>query len=483
MAARRGAIAACLGVFVLAALAAAVGFALQPPVEGEVGPGSVSIDPALRRGDTVVDLPPLGQVRADTHDGPMAFNVRLNRIDLEQAGTFATDVDPAGNLRAAVEDDLRPLLARLARQSLLGALAVGVGVSLVLPRRRVRYVVASVAGSMTFVVGAGAMAGTSFQPDSFDQPQFEGSLAAAPDIINTVQRHIDDVTVVESRLEALSDRLVDLYRSADGDSEPTGTDVTILHVSDVHSNPVGIELIEETAQRFDVDAIIDTGDLTSFGAGIETAIVDRVARIPSPYYVVPGNHDHPSIRKALRDAGVEVLDPGVVEIEGIRVLGAGDPTFTANNDVPAALFDASLEHAARELRRQIQLERPAVVAVHNRRQMAESLGLFEVGLAGHVHVAGVRYADGSVIVEAGSSGATGVGAFLTDEDFPYAMQLLQFEDGRLVAIDRLEFRGTEGEFFLERVLIDPNRVDAYPDRNRTAREQGPLGPIFRPPDS
>ena len=445
-------------------VAGAVGFSVQPVVSGEVGPGTVVIDPAVRRGATVVGLPPLGQVRADTHDGPLAFDARLDRIHLEEASAVATGDDPEEVLRRQIESGLEPLLWRLGRQSVVAVVLCGVAAGCMMPRRRWSTVATVVGGSITFAVVSGAVAVATFDPTAFDEPHFEGELERAPDFVETVQRHVDDVTVVEGRLEALADRIEGLYRSVEGDGTARpGSATTFLHVSDIHSNPLGLQLVEETARRFAVDAVIDTGDLTSFGVDIETAVAGRVAAIDTPYYVVPGNHDHFEIRAALVAAGVEVLDPGVVVIEGIRILGVGEPTFTADNRVPGALWDANTAASARRIARMVEDERPDVVAVHTRRQLSAALGTFPIGLAGHTHDPDLRYEEGTAIVEAGSAGATGIGALLTDEDLPYEMQLLHFEQRRLVAIDRLAFEGTDGEFRLERVLIDPSRIDGYPD--------------------
>lgn len=455
--------AVAVALVAIGAFAGAIAFAVQPPVSGDVGPGLVSLDPTLRAGNTVVDLPPLGQVRAKSHRGPLGFEARVDRIDLDQAGAVARGANPGTVLRAQVEKDLRPLLWRLVRQSVVVAIAAGALAGLVLPHRRLRYVGATVAGALGFVVVAGAVTVSSFKPERFDQPRFEGALAAAPDILNTVQRHIDDVDVVEGRLEALSDRVVGLYQSVDGSTGESRADTVILHVSDVHSNPVGIQLIQEAADRFEVDAIIDTGDLTSFGASFEEVTVQRIARMTTPYYVVPGNHDSSAIRRSLVDAGVNVLAPGVVEINGIRLLGVADPTFTADNKMSKEEHAARLERAGEETRRLVVQHRPDVVAVHNPVQLRQSYGLFDVGLAGHRHMPSLAYEEGSVVAQSGSSGATGVGALLTDEDLPYQMQLLQFEDDRLVAVDRVDFAGTDGAFRLERVLVDPDKVDGYPD--------------------
>lgn len=467
-------LATVLALLLVGMIAGAVGFALQPAVSGDLGPGTVSVEPSLRGGDTVVALPPLGEMVADTHDGPLSFAARVDRIDLDRASVLVRDRDPGTALRDQIEGDLGPLLRSLARQSLAVAVASGVVAGLLLPRRRVRYVATVVIGSMLFVGVGGAVALRSFEPRSFDQPRFEGDLARAPDIVSTVQRHVDDVSVVEGRLEILADRIVGLYRTIEGDAGAVRSDTTILHVSDLHSNPLGIELVEETAERFDVDAIIDTGDLTSFGADVELAVVDRIARIDTPYFVAPGNHDHGDIRRALDAAGVAVLDGDVVEIGGVEVLGVADPTFTAANTLSRRQYLRRISIGAEEVRGLVLRTRPDVVAVHSERMLARSLGQFPVGIVGHLHKPGLEYQGGSAVAAAGSAGATGVGALMTDEDLPYQMQLLHFDDdARLEAIDRLEFQGTDGEFQLERVLIDASRIDRYRPQTPTSTRQPP----------
>ena len=462
-------------LLLLGASAGAIGFSVQPAIRGAVGPGTLALDPGVRLGSTVVALPPLGEVIADTHDGPLAVDARVDRIDLDQASSLVRGGDPVADLRDQVESDLGPLLWRLGRQSAVVALASGLVAGFLLPRRGRRAIATVVVGSVGFVAVGGAVAWNSFDPRSFDRPRFEGALARAPDVVSTVQRHIDDVGAVESRLESLSDRIVDLYRTVEGDTGPIVSDTRILHVTDLHSNPVGIALVEETAERFDVDAIIDTGDLTSFGTDVETVVVDQVARIDTPYYVVPGNHDSFAIRQALRDAGVEVLDGRVVTIGGIDVLGAADPTYTAENTVSRDRYTRQVERAAAVLNRMVRRQRPQVVAVHNPLQLVPALGKFDVGLTGHRHDPDLRYEEGSVVVQGGSAGATGVGALMTDEDLPYQMQLLHFDDGELRAVDRLEFQGTDGAFQLQRLLVDASRVEGYSGVPADA------GPLLGPP--
>ena len=47
-------------------------------------------------------------------------------------------------------------------------------------------------------------------------------------------------------------------------------------------------------------AVVDTGDLTSFGLDGESRIGGLVDQFSVPYYLVPGNHDSPENRAAWR---------------------------------------------------------------------------------------------------------------------------------------------------------------------------------------
>jgi hypothetical protein len=73
-----------------------------------------------------------------------------------------------------------------------------------------------------------------------------------------------------------------------------------------------------------------------------------------------------------------------------------------------------------------------------------------------------------------------VGALAEERDVPYQMQLLQFDDRRLVAIDRLSFEGTDGEFRLQRLLVDPAQVARYPDPELRTLRSGPFAPLLGP---
>ena len=63
------------------------------------------------------------------------------------------------------------------------------------------------------------------------------------------------------------------------------------------------------------DAVIDTGDTTSFGLEFEGGFADLIKDFDIPYYWVAGNHDSKEVREAIaRSAGVTPLDDRAVRI-------------------------------------------------------------------------------------------------------------------------------------------------------------------------
>ncbi len=164
----------------------------------------------------------------------------------------------------------------------------------------------------------------------------------------------------------LSQQIANLYRASVVTADDGEDDVSILHVSDIHLNPLGVEIVRQLATQFRVDAVLDTGDLTSFGSPVEARIGDLIADIPVPYYLAPGNHDSPEVRQALATMpNVTVLDRSMVEIDGVRVLGVADPTFTADNRVGTAEATAEKQRQAADVARLTKARRPDVLAVHD----------------------------------------------------------------------------------------------------------------------
>jgi predicted phosphodiesterase len=298
-----------------------------------------------------------------------------------------------------------------------------------------------------------------FDPAAFEEPTFRGPVQEAPRLVATARSYVEDFNAVRDRIRILSAQVRDLYAVSLTEEVAAGPGRRrILHVSDLHLNPVGVEVIRELVERFEVDAVLDTGDITTFGFPPEGQFGELIEDLALPYYLVPGNHDSDANREALaRYPNVTVVDGEVVTIAGVRVLGVAHPVFTADNNTPKAEVDAAVAEQARRTRRLVARTRPDVLAVHDPAQADGSAGEVPLVVAGHLHRRSWKKEDGTLILTVGSTGATGLGVFTVDADLPYEAQILYFDGGQLVAVDNVALRGTRGEFSLDRRLVGTSR--------------------------
>lgn len=414
---------------------------------------------------------------ADTHDAPLAVGARVLTVDIEAAQRTIVGADPIAALQEEITDDLPGAFMAFLRHLLVFAAGTGAVAALLLPGRGLWYALPGAVG------GAGAVAlllygaWGPYDLDAFEEPTFEGELARAPGLIAAAERNLRDLEAVRSRVETVSDRLAELYAASLGEL-PGGApgETSILHVSDLHLNPLGAELVVDLADDLDVDAILDTGDVTTFGFSIEARYGEILARAPAPYYVVPGNHDSAQNRAQLAAIdGITVIDREVVELAGVRVLGIADPTFTASSELSTEAANERKLALADDVATLVEEAEPDVLAVHDARQADQSGGLVPVVVAGHTHRRGEARQDGTLVLTVGSTGATGLGAFTVDTTLAYEAQVLRFDGARLVAIDYLTVEGVSGTFTLERRLVERDEGGpggADPEGGEAARAGG-----------
>ena len=438
-------------------MAALATVGVGPATKGRLGPGRVEVRAHWSwDGRTQLGLPPLGAISAATHDAPLAVDVRVEELDIERVQDLIGRANAETRLRQSLRSDIEPLVGRLARTALLTSLVVGVVVGAVLPGRRWSWVGAGAAGG---VLAMGALLGqawATYDEEAFRNPRFEGSLERAPEVLRTVQKHVEGFDDIRGRVDILSQQVANLYRATVVGPETDGDDVAILHVSDIHLNPVGVEVTRQLAVQFGVDAVLDTGDLTSFGFPLEARIGDLIADIPAPYYVTPGNHDSDTVRAALATVpNVTVLAGSVVDIGGVRVLGVADPTFTADDRIGTADAAAEKRLQAAAVGRLTAARRPDVLAVHDPILAEEAAGRVPLVVAGHVHERSDEVRDGTRYLTVGSTGATGLGSFTVATQLDYEAQVLHFSDGRLVAVDYVSLGGIGGSFRIERTVVEP----------------------------
>ncbi|MGH9243149.1 MAG: metallophosphoesterase family protein [Acidimicrobiales bacterium] len=437
------------------------------PTRGDVGPGVVELQARFRLGDgrTELRLPPFGLVSAPTHGAPVTLAARVDRIDVEEVQRLVAQPGVPERLEAEVRDDLDPLVRKFALKTLGLSLVAGALAGALVPGRHWLSAAAGAAGGLVVTSALFGLAWLRFDPNAFaDRPRFEGPLERAPALIETAQRYITGFEDVRDRVEALSAQLTDLYANATAEEFAIGPgSIRVLHVSDIHLNPVGLEITRDLAERFAVDAIVDTGDFTTFGLAPEARFGELLAGMPAPYYLIPGNHDSTPIRQALAAGGNVVLVDGTeFSVGSVDFLGVGHPVFTATNEISDETYDEAIATQAAANANLVDQLEPDVLAVHDPRQADDAIGEVPLVIAGHTHETTFTDEGGTFVLTVGSTGATGLGAFAVDTAQPYEAEILRFQQGRLVAVDTVALR-TSGEFRVERRLILEDEDDAEAD--------------------
>ncbi len=445
-------------VAVAGVVAALVVTGLAARTEGSVGPGKVVLQARPGPGGTRLQLPPVGRVSAETHDAPVLLEARIDEVDIERVQALLNDPDPQRQLAEQVRRDLRPLFGHLAVRSLLLAAVAGAVGGVLLPRRRWWHALVG-AGAGALAIGLlGGLTWRQFDIQAFARPSYEGPVERAPSVLSAARRHVQEFGQVRDRVRVLSAQVADLYAASAGTEagDEAAAEVRILHVSDVHSNPLGAEVTRRLAESFRVQAVLDTGDLTSFGYAIEARIGDVIAGVKVPYLFVPGNHDSPENRAALaRVPNVSVLTDDVTSVGGLRIMGVADPTFTATNEINSEDAAAARSREAPGVAAEVTERRPDVLAVHDRRLAEDSTGKVPLVVAGHVHRRTSETEEATLTLTVGSTGSTGLGTFTVDSEQSYEAQVLHFRDGRLDVVDYVTVRGVSGEFAVERQVIRP----------------------------
>jgi predicted phosphodiesterase len=453
-------------VFALAG--ALIGLALAGRTSASVGPfdTTFSLRPSLG-GETTVLLAPLGRIRLDTHDAPVGLVLRVDELRLEAAERFANDPSLLEQVGDDLIGDVRSAVLRLALRCLGVAVAGGLVGALAAHVRWRSALVGTVIGAL--VVGAtGAGAAATYEPGAVSEPEYTGLLTIAPTAVGDVQSIMENFGRYRLQLAELVGNVVTLYEAAQGipDLDPGNGTIRVLHVSDVHLNPQAFDLMGQLVRQFDIQAVLDTGDITDWGSEPEAQLLEQIPQLRVPYVWVRGNHDSMQTQAAVAaQPNAVVLDGTATDVGGLRLWGIGDPRYTPDKDQPTG---ADVEQEAAEAFAPVVDRRFAAtpgaagvdaVLVHDARAAADLGGDVDLVLSGHTHRAREgRIGKTTRLLVEGSTGGAGLRGLQGKEPVPLACSVLHFDPttGALVAYDRITVRGLGGAgVTIERHVVRP----------------------------
>lgn len=433
----------------------------QYRIDGFTAHGAIRPAPS---GNTVIQLPPLGTLMAKTHRAPLECRLTLLRVE-ETMVTDTLENPDLGMLWDRLERETNRALAAFAlRQFLLGILGA-VTLSWLVFRLPLRRFYQPALAGLLFTAAWLAPAYYTYQAEAFKHPTYSGMIEAAPrvlafsnDLVNGFQELKSNAPAIAANLQALFNRADDLNASASHAGR-----TRLLLISDIHNNPVGAALARELASRFNVDAVLDAGDLTDLGLPLELKLSEDIKRMEVPYVLAPGNHDSPEVINSLSSLPkINVLDGKVINVAGLAVLGSPDPFAyrpTPTADSPAQ-EEAELNAQAEALAEvPEQAGRPVdILMVHNPQVARRFLGRVPLIVCGHTHRLAVEGDRSSLLLNPGTTGASGIRGLQAAEEVPYSAMVVYLDAAKKpVAVNIITYRPREGSFRVEhRTILDPD---------------------------
>lgn len=432
------------------------------------GPFDVRLNVNIGSGVTEIALPPFGSLSADTHVAPLRLTATVEGVDPEALSEFVR----TRSLEQAVAELERDVLRHIPRFALRGMIASMAGalvLGLIAFRTEWRRTGVALIGALLVLGAMQLVAWRTYSASRLLSPSFSGSLALAPQLLGPVETAVDRINKFRGELQRIVSGAGRVFAGTRSGLIANEDEVRVLHISDIHLSPLGLEFARLLADSFDVHFIVDTGDLTSFGSPAEDIIASFVPRFRRPFVFVRGNHDSGTLQRAMEEIqNATVLDGEVRTVEGLDIYGIGDVFFTPDR-----------RSAPSEEERQEEIDRandrllsdvvslpapPDVLVIHNDEQARSAAGRVPLVISGHWHMPSADVVDGTLFLRVGSTGGSGAGVFSQGGGIPLSAQILYLErsTGDALAFDLIQQFPESGDISLERHLISEEFGDLEP---------------------
>lgn len=452
----------------LALVGAVLGVLLAGRITADVGPFVTQVGLTFGAGEARVGIPPLGALTVDAYDGPVRIEITLQTVDQDRIEAIVRDPNALNGIGDEVAADLQSAaITLLVRSGIAAVLGAAILSMLVFRRTREPFIAAGL--SVVLLAGTAGLARQTFRPEALTRPTYTGLLENAPALIGSATDLATRFEDYRRSLTKLVTNLSGLYAAVQSlPTFETGADtVRVLDVSDLHLNPTAFDLIGSVADQFDVDVVVDTGDITDFGSQPEDQFINGIGRLRVPYVFVGGNHDSAVTEAAVAaQPNAVVLDASGTTVSGLDIVGVGDPRFTPDkstrdDDAPEEFVVAAGERLDRFIER--TNERPDIALVHDPLSTAPLAGDVPLVLAGHTHTRGSEdLGDGTLLLIQGSTGGAGLRGLEGEEPTPLSCTVLYVSriSGLLQAYDDITLGGLGmTEVTIVRTVIDQPGTD------------------------
>jgi hypothetical protein len=270
-----GILVRALAALVVGAAGATLALLLAGRLRYPIGPFSVEFLARPGAPTTEIALPPLGEIRAETHLAPLTLKATLQSIDADRLAALVRERS-VESLVLLVERAGTDAFRAYAIRAWAFAVTGSALAALLVFRGNRRAVLGALAAGAMFVTALGGVTWVTYRPEAFGEPTYTGSLALAPDLIGPIEEAGARIAAFRSELDRLVRGTVSAFGELTAQPAPTGDATVLLHVSDIHASPLGMDFAQQLAETFQADLVVDTGDITSFGSPVEEALLDRI---------------------------------------------------------------------------------------------------------------------------------------------------------------------------------------------------------------
>ena len=380
-------------------------------------------------GDSVVDVPPLGAITLDTHDGPLALHSEVTALDTDVTERTLSGTSPDADF-GAVPGQVRALLWKVYLRAVIAA-TLGASLAVLLVWRRPRWTAVAAGATAAVMVASALVGAATWNERALAQPRYSGLLVFVPRVVGDASAIVTNFEEYGQQLARLVQNVSSLAATAQNLPTLQGTPETIraLWVSDIHLNPNVWPIARSIIEQYDVDLVLDTGDIADHGTSIENSLLTSIQTLGVPYVYIRGNHDSAVTSAAVAAMGnTDVLDETVVDVAGLRIAGAPDPRFTPDKSTQAD--DAEVVASGDRLAQVVEdSPRPVDLAmVHDPDAATPLAGLTPLVLAGHVHAREDEdLGEGTQLLVQGSTGGAGLRGLESEEPTPLTFTVLYFD--------------------------------------------------------
>lgn len=430
----------------------------------KVGPFKlkITIRPTPRHGRTELALNPFGRISARTHPAPVAVALTIQDVSLREAKAFVSEGSHVSRLMRLMRRGAARMAAKFLLKLLLigflgGALGAALGHRLALKRLLAG---GGVGVCAALLLLASVAAGFNFR--AFNNLQYSGAIGEIQSVLPGIKGIFNQGVAFKDRLNRVAKDLAEFYVRNDVEMRRRGQAnfIRVLHISDLHNNPIAAEMVCKLNDSLSPDIIVDTGDMTDLGQPLELNMVGALACLKKPHLFVSGNHDLPeSVAEMKRRFNVIALDGNTVEAGGLRIMGFGFPLPFGDGAIGTALRPADVGKLDAQIRAALKAapQPPDILMFHDPQVAERFAGSVPVILDGHTHEASAKVVDGSLVVNSGTTGASGIRYFLKGVKPRYSVALITFEkkDGRAVPLfaDIITMNENTGDFSVVRTEV------------------------------